>query len=38
MEGLATEDIVQAMRSGLHGKLLDMTDEKEGRRVEVYLE
>ena len=38
MEGLATEDIVQAMRSGLHGKLLDLTDEKEGRRFEVYLE
>ena len=35
MEDLATEDIVRAMRSGLQGKLLDMTDKKEGRRVDV---
>lgn len=38
MAGLQTEDLMQALRSGLQGKLIDVTDDREGRRVEVYLE
>ncbi|MGH2625836.1 MAG: SHOCT-like domain-containing protein [Anaerolineales bacterium] len=38
MAGLQTEDLMQALRSGLQGKLIDVTDDGEGRRVEVYLE
>jgi hypothetical protein len=38
MEGLDLEEISEALRQGLTGKIVDVIDEEEGQRVEVYVE
>lgn len=38
LEGIPAQDLLEALRTGLEGKLVDVTDAAEGRRVEVYLE
>ena len=32
------EDLVQALSQGMTGKIVDVIDENEGQRVEVFLE
>ena len=38
MEGLDVEELAEALRQGLTGKIIDVIDEDEGQRVEVYVE
>lgn len=38
IEGVAYEEIVQAIRSGQQGKIADITDEEGGERVEIFVE
>lgn len=38
MEGLDIDEISDALRQGLTGKIVDVIDEEEGQRVEVYVE
>lgn len=38
MEGLDVEELAEALRQGLKGKIIDVIDEDEGQRVEVYVE
>ncbi|MEW6566678.1 MAG: hypothetical protein AB1449_00635 [Chloroflexota bacterium] len=38
MEGVQVEELAEALRQGLTGKIMDVIDEEEGQRVEVYVE
>jgi hypothetical protein len=38
IEGTEAEELAEALRQGQTGKVMDVTDEEEGRRVEVYIE
>ncbi len=38
MEGYEIEEISEALRQGLRGKIVDIVDEEEGQRVEIYVE
>jgi hypothetical protein len=38
MEGIQVEELAEALRQGLTGKIIDVVDEEEGQRVEVYVE
>lgn len=38
MEGVRVEELAEALRQGLTGKIMDVIDEEEGQRVEVYVE
>ena len=38
MEGYEIEEISEALRQGLTGKIVDIVDEDEGKRVEIYVE
>lgn len=38
MEGVRVEELAEALRQGLTGKIVDVVDEVEGQRVEVYVE
>lgn len=38
MDGFDYEDIVEAIRSGARGKIIDMTDDDSGEHVEIYVE
>jgi hypothetical protein len=38
MEGYEIEEISEALRQGLTGKIVDIVDEEEGQRVEIYVE
>ncbi len=38
MEGLDVEELAEALRQGVTGKIIDVIDEDEGQRVEVYVE
>lgn len=38
MEGYEIEEITEALRQGLTGKIVDIVDEDEGQRVEIYVE
>jgi len=38
MEGLEIEQLAEALRQGLTGKIVDVIDEEDGNRVEVYVE
>lgn len=38
MEGVNYEQIMEAIRSGQQGKVLDVTDEEGGERVEIFVE
>ena len=38
IEGQQLEDILDAVRSGQLGKVMDITDEEDGERVEIFVE
>jgi hypothetical protein len=38
VEGVDLEELYQAMRDGLTGKIVDVVDEVENQRVEIYVE
>ncbi len=38
MEGIHVEELAEALRQGMTGKIIDVVDEEEGQRVEVYVE
>ncbi len=38
MEGIQVEELAEALRQGMTGKIIDVVDEHEGQRVEVYVE
>jgi hypothetical protein len=38
MDGFEIEEISEALRQGLTGKIVDIVDEEEGQRVEIYVE
>jgi hypothetical protein len=38
MEGIHVEELSEALRQGMTGKIIDVVDEEEGQRVEVYVE
>jgi hypothetical protein len=38
VEGLDYEEIMEAIRSGVQGKILDRVDEEEGERLEIFIE
>lgn len=38
MEGMEIEELAEALRQGLTGKIVDVVDEEDGNRVEVYVE
>lgn len=38
IEGLDSEDLLQAVRSGEVGKIIDVFDDEDGEHVEVYIE
>ncbi len=37
-EGIDLEELAQALKAGLTGKIVDVIDEEEGRQVEIYVE
>jgi hypothetical protein len=38
IEGEKYEEIVQAIKSGASGKIIDVTDDQDGERVEIFVE
>jgi len=38
VEGIHAEELTEALRQGMTGKIMDILDEEEGQRVEVYVE
>lgn len=38
MEGIEVEELVEALKQGMTGKVIDVVDEAEGQRVEIYVE
>ncbi|MFQ5401286.1 MAG: hypothetical protein ACE5E7_17020 [Anaerolineae bacterium] len=38
IEGVEYEEIMAAVRSGQQGKILDITDDEDGERVEIFVE
>ena len=38
MEDLEYEEVIKAIRSGIQGRIVDVTDEEEGERVEIFVE
>ena len=38
MEGFELQQIVEALKSGARGKIVDVVDEEGGEKVEIYLE
>ncbi|GIK56639.1 MAG: hypothetical protein BroJett015_23020 [Chloroflexota bacterium] len=38
MEGVNFDELMDAVRSGQQGKVLDVTDEESGERVEIFVE
>lgn len=38
VEGVDYNEILEAIRSGQQGKILDVTDEEDGERVEIFVE
>lgn len=38
VEGVNYDDLMEAIRSGQQGKILDITDEEDGERVEIFVE
>lgn len=38
MEGFELEELSEALRQGLTGKVMDIVDEDEGQRVEIFVE
>jgi hypothetical protein len=38
IEGANYEEMVQAIKSGASGKIIDVTDDQDGERVEIFIE
>jgi hypothetical protein len=38
MEGVSMSELEESIRQGVTGKIIDIVDEQEGQRVEVYVE
>ena len=38
VEGVDLDELYQALREGMTGKIVDVVDEEEGQRVEIYVE
>jgi hypothetical protein len=38
VNGVSVEEIVQAVKDGAYGKIVDIEDNEEGERVEIYVE
>ncbi len=38
VEGVDMSNVMQAVRSGVTGKIIDVTDEEDGEHVEIYVE
>jgi hypothetical protein len=38
MEGIELEELSEALRQGMTGKIVDIVDEDEAQRVEIYFE
>lgn len=38
VEGVDMSNVMQAVRSGMTGKIIDVTDEEDGEHVEIYVE
>lgn len=38
VEGLDFDEIMEAIRSGAQGKIVDIVDEEDGERVEIFIE
>lgn len=38
VDGLNFDEVIAAIKGGAHGRIVDMTDESEGERVEIYVE
>jgi len=38
IEGQRLDDILDAVRSGQLGKVMDITDDEDGERVEIFVE
>ena len=38
VEGVDMSNVMEAMRSGMTGKIIDVTDEEDGEHVEIYVE
>ncbi len=38
VDGVELEDIVEAIRQGAHGKIVDVTDEEANERIEIFVE
>jgi hypothetical protein len=38
MDGMQIEALSEALNQGLTGKIIDIVDEDEGQRVEIYVE
>ena len=38
IEGVNLDEVMVAIRHGAHGRIVDVTDEEEGERVEIFVE
>ncbi len=38
VEGVDMNQLLEAIKSGKHGKIFDVTDEEDGERVEIYVD
>lgn len=38
VEGIDMNQLLEAIKSGQHGKIIDVTDEEDGERVEIYVD
>jgi hypothetical protein len=38
VEGVDMSNVMQAVRSGMTGKIIDVTDDEDGEHVEIYVE
>jgi hypothetical protein len=38
VEGIELSELAEALRQGMSGKVMDVVDEEEGQRVEIYVE
>ena len=38
VEGVDMSNVMEALRSGMTGKIIDVTDEEDGEHVEIYVE
>ena len=38
VEGVDMSNVMEAVRSGVQGKIIDVTDEEDGEHVEIYVE